>query len=41
MRHASPPMTAWYTKTIPEEVRAAVESMDAELWSKEREEQVQ
>jgi integrase len=36
LRHASPRMTAWYTKAVPEEVRAAVESMDAELWGGER-----
>jgi integrase len=33
LRHSSPRMTAWYTKVIPEEVRVAVESMDAEIWS--------
>jgi hypothetical protein len=33
-------MTAWYTKSIPEEVRAAVESMDAELWGQKSDERV-
>jgi integrase len=41
LRQASPRMTAWYTKAIPEEVRAAVESMDAELWGDERKERLQ
>jgi integrase len=34
MRHSSMRMTNWYQKEMPEAVREAVESMDAELWQK-------
>jgi integrase len=40
LRHASPRMSAWYTKAIPEEVRKAIESMDAELWCEKSNERI-
>jgi hypothetical protein len=40
MRHKNFRMTAWYTKAIPEQVRVAVESMDAEIWGDTRTEKV-